>query len=260
MNTVSIYALVDPRDGRKRYVGKTCGSLRVRLLAHINDVKRGRVYIPRHRWISGLLEVGCEPSILLLESVPQHHWEQAEQSWIQRLRDEGCDLLNATAGGDGLVSYRHRDDTRQKQSEAAKARYRDSSERAKTGHAVRVALASPETRERLRCAAKQHSPEHKQRFREGSNAYARSEAGRAQRSAMTKGRVVSEETRRKISVARLGQKPSPENIAKRTAKIRGRKYTAAHRKAISDGHLRYHERRRMHAQTATQVVADAEAS
>jgi len=55
---VQIYGLLDPRTDELKYVGKTTGTLSYRLRSHINDVTRGRVYIPRHRWIKDVLSNG----------------------------------------------------------------------------------------------------------------------------------------------------------------------------------------------------------
>lgn len=50
-----------------------------------------------------------------------------------------------------------------------------------------------------------------------------------------KGRVLSAETRAKISAAHKGRSKSPETLAKIAAKLRGRKLTSEHRARISQG-------------------------
>lgn len=242
MKQISIYSLVDPRTNECRYVGKTSGTLRTRLLGHLNDVKRGRVFIPRHRWIRELLDMGLIPEIQLLETVNEGKWQQAEMAWIAGMLAKGCQLLNATAGGDGLSSYTHQDATRLKQSESAKRRYQNPDEHKRTGIAVKAALANPASRERLRAVAARHTDEHKARFRAAGAAYGRSDEGRALRSRVHKGKVFSVETWQKISLARKGQKRSPESIKKTADALRGRKRTSAQKLAISEGRRRYYAR------------------
>lgn len=50
-----------------------------------------------------------------------------------------------------------------------------------------------------------------------------------------KGRVISEETRAKISASLTGRRKDPAAVEKGAAKIRGRKYTEEHRTAIGNG-------------------------
>lgn len=97
MRTYRVYALVDPRTGGIRYVGSTAKQLAHRLTDHISS-KHGKA--PRHRWIKELHGLGLRPEIRLLQEVEVEvrlhaHWE--EQRWIQRLRDDGHNLLNKPA-------------------------------------------------------------------------------------------------------------------------------------------------------------------
>ena len=46
--------------------------------------------------------------------------------------------------------------------------------------------------------------------------------------------MISEQTKIKMSLAKLGRKQTKEHIAKRIKKIRGRKYTPEHRRKISE--------------------------
>jgi hypothetical protein len=233
-NDVTIYGLVDPRDSRIRYVGKTSVTLNTRLRAHLNDVRRGRVYIPRHKWLSELLAAGLVPSIVELECVLDGSWQEAETRWIAALPD----LLNATAGGDGLCSYRHRADTKEKQRQSALRRSLDPAVRAKRSAAIRRAFAVPETREKLRQAARRRDPRILARWIAGGTAYARSEEGRRRTSQRSKGRLVSAETRAKLSLARTGQRRSPESIEKGRKKMAGRSLSEAHKAAIAAAHRR----------------------
>lgn len=230
-----IYGLIDPRDGRLRYVGKTTATLRKRLRAHLNDVKRGRVYIPRHKWMSELITAGLEPDGVEIEQ-DADDWREAEQFWIALLRAQGCDLLNATAGGDGLVSYRHTEETRRKQSESAKRRYLNPQERERTGEAVRRGFESEEARANLRAARKLVSPETQRANAERLIAYARSAKGRAATSARRTGVEVSEETRQRLSRSLRGKRWTDERRKAASERRLGRRHSEETKAKIGAAH------------------------
>lgn len=207
MGTI-IYGLTDPRTDHLRYIGKTKGTLHVRKLGHLNDVKRGSFYIPRHRWISDLLSNGLEPEIFEIETVED--WREAEQFWIGYFKSIGCDLLNATAGGDGLCAYRHSPDTRKKQAAAALARYSIPGERQRTGRAVTAAFQRPEVRQNLRDGRKKVPRRSLQICIDALIRSAKSPEGRAARSARRRGFVASAETLAKMSLAATGRKWTAE--------------------------------------------------
>lgn len=94
---VVIYALVDPRTGLVRYVGKTRGTLPKRLCAHLRDKQRSH----KTSWLSQLKAIGLVPDIFELELVPITQWQEAERFWISNLRALGCPLTNLKFGGDG---------------------------------------------------------------------------------------------------------------------------------------------------------------
>ncbi|MHB1086139.1 MAG: NUMOD3 domain-containing DNA-binding protein [Minisyncoccota bacterium] len=232
-----IYGLADPRDGCVRYVGKTKGALRTRRNAHVSDVKRGRTFIPRHRWLKSLLDAGITPEIIEIDIVSTDGWQEAEQFWIAYLRSLGCDLLNATAGGDGIHDHRHSEETKRRQREAALRRYSDPEEHAKTGEAVRRGQSSESYQEFIR--TKQHfkSPEHLRKFLENSAAKSRDPAERQKRAERMRTRTVSEETKRKISAARTGKKATPEQRAKMSASRMGRRHSPGTRAKIKAAHI-----------------------
>jgi hypothetical protein len=106
-----IYALIDPRDEKIRYVGKTRKTLDERLLGHqrVTRTHRGA-------WIAQLQYCGFLPRIELICEVPDPLGSAAEVFWIAYLRALGCDLVNGSGGGDG-VAY-HFQETREKISAA----------------------------------------------------------------------------------------------------------------------------------------------
>jgi hypothetical protein len=114
-----IYGLVDPRDGQLRYVGKTEGSLRVRLNHHVHRALRQRTNTYKGAWVRSVLRDGLRPDIVELEACPGHDdLVEAEQWHIAYWRSLGCRLTNLTAGGEGAVGYRHTQETRARISKA----------------------------------------------------------------------------------------------------------------------------------------------
>jgi hypothetical protein len=79
------------------------------------------------RWVYGLLEKKATP-ILMVLTRPTLEWEATERGFIERLREEGCDLLNATAGGTGCWGLIPGAATRTKRSITLKKRYADDPE------------------------------------------------------------------------------------------------------------------------------------
>jgi hypothetical protein len=91
-----IYALVDPRDGRIRYVGKA-KNIQERVKRHFKDRRTNQ---QRVAWFVELSVLGLTPEIKILESVQEgHSWLEAEVRWITEMRANGCELLNITCGG-----------------------------------------------------------------------------------------------------------------------------------------------------------------
>lgn len=89
-----IYGLIDPRDRRIRYVGKTSKPVKVRCLEHF--VEPTNRYM--RAWIDQLRAAGIVPDVVVLEIVSSSSWEEAEKKWIARMWDLG-DLLNVHPGG-----------------------------------------------------------------------------------------------------------------------------------------------------------------
>jgi hypothetical protein len=68
---------------------------------------------------------GFLPEIQILEEFDnKDQLCDAEQFWISYFRFVGCDLTNATNGGDGMPGFKYSDSSRQKMSQAARARPR----------------------------------------------------------------------------------------------------------------------------------------
>lgn len=101
MSTTFIYTLICPFTGAPRYVGKSDRPV-FRAAAHIRRAKAGKEnHTRKSRWISALLALGLEPILQVVSEVPREDWKSAERGYIQRLQENGWDLVNGTEGGDG---------------------------------------------------------------------------------------------------------------------------------------------------------------
>ena len=72
------YALIDPRDGAIRYVGRTVSALNIRLNSHIRTSVKGKSNSPKAQWIRELVSVGLSPVIRLLEEVDVENGAEIE--------------------------------------------------------------------------------------------------------------------------------------------------------------------------------------
>jgi group I intron endonuclease len=117
-----IYALVDPRDGSWRYVGKSSSGLkRPRAHGFASNVKRG---CHRSSWIRNLQDYGLAYDIEILEELDAKALlNDAEREWIAACRRAGVDLTNHTDGGDGQsLGFRHTAASRRKMSDARRGK------------------------------------------------------------------------------------------------------------------------------------------
>jgi hypothetical protein len=97
MTTTYIYALIDPRDGAIRYVGKS-DHPHVRFFQHMNDSGGSR---RKGEWIESLKSLSLKPEVKILAEVDSEDCFQEEKSWIKRMIDNGCDLVNGNMGRGG---------------------------------------------------------------------------------------------------------------------------------------------------------------
>lgn len=90
-----IYALVDPRDCRIRYVGQT-NWLEERMRCHSSyySAQKREAHKAKGRWLQALLAQNLKPSMVLLETVPWAEGDAAEKRWIQYGSRLGWDLFN----------------------------------------------------------------------------------------------------------------------------------------------------------------------
>lgn len=98
--TVYVYALRDPRDGAFRYIGKTVRPVERRLKEHLREAPGEH---RRSRWIQKLKRLGLQPEVVVLEQIEgAWPWQESERYWIAFAKAQGWDLVNSTAGGEGV--------------------------------------------------------------------------------------------------------------------------------------------------------------
>jgi hypothetical protein len=87
----TIYALIDPRDDKIRYIGKTEKPILARLASHLATPTNPAMRV----WINALSLQGLTPRIEAVTTVPVSQLDEEEQRQIQRHADAGHRLFNA---------------------------------------------------------------------------------------------------------------------------------------------------------------------
>jgi hypothetical protein len=147
-----VYGLLDPRTGSLRYVGKTHRTAHRRLRRHLAECYlRGDSH--KERWLRALLRLGLEPSIIEIERCETaDDLVEAERFHIAYARSSGCDLVNATDGGDGTAGMKHTPEAIAKIRCALTGKPKSRQHRERSASAQRGRAITEETRARL-CAA-----------------------------------------------------------------------------------------------------------
>lgn len=100
MNTIYIYALLDPCTNIIRYVGKSI-SPNKRYYQHLHP----KGFTHKDNWIRKLISNDLKPIIKILEECTEDNWEERECFWISSFEN----LTNSTDGGqDGRMSEKVR--------------------------------------------------------------------------------------------------------------------------------------------------------
>lgn len=250
-----IYALVDPRDGSVRYIGKSSSGL-YRARAHSSVCVLSKDRNTRKRvWIESLQAEGLSYQSHVLEEVPsQQELDAREVFWIAEAKRLGADLFNMTEGGEGTYGYVPTAEARARASAAKKGIPLSSEHRA----AIARAMNEPAMKLKLSIGHKTSPLEKASRSRiaEARRGSKASVETRAKMSAAHKGRIFSAEhianlvkararqppcsveTRAKISAARTGNTASESARAKMSAARKGKPLAPAHREKIAAANRR----------------------
>jgi hypothetical protein len=98
---IKIYALIDPRDNKIRYVGQTVSPLYNRLACRVDRARREKEDTPKAIWIRDVLLSGNRPAIKLLEEVDDKNKRFAEDKWMKKYSGDIFNSAPAGAGGVG---------------------------------------------------------------------------------------------------------------------------------------------------------------
>ena len=97
--TTFIYGLVDPITNKVRYVGKSINPKR-RLYFHVREAQ-GNQLENSHKlnWIRKLLSQELCPTLKILQECAVDDWQKAEKYWISKYRKDKLGLTNVLDGG-----------------------------------------------------------------------------------------------------------------------------------------------------------------
>lgn len=96
-----IYGLKDPETLELKYIGKTSGTLKRRLGAHISATKRKNKKNILQAWIQSILNKNLKPLIEIIEECDDIKLNLREIYWISYYRNLNYNLKNINNGGDG---------------------------------------------------------------------------------------------------------------------------------------------------------------
>ncbi len=192
-----IYGLVDPRNGELRYVGKSSQGL-TRPQSHAcpsNLTERTH----KGHWVKSLVDLGLKPDILVLEVRPDaNSLNEAECFYIAYFRQLGCNLTNATTGGDGAPGNRASETARAKMSASKLGRKQSPEHIRARSLALKGHKVSEDTRAKIGAVHKGNTYCVGRKFSEISRAKM---SASVSSTSWTKGKKLSDETRAKMSEA-----------------------------------------------------------
>lgn len=104
-----IYAAIN-NNNDKMYIGKTINTLDFRRRKHLELAKYGKVKSYFHK---ALIKHGSQVfDWIVLESCLLDDLNSSEKFWISYFKSIGAELYNLTSGGDGLLGYKHTNETK----------------------------------------------------------------------------------------------------------------------------------------------------
>ena len=118
MKTI-IYRLEYPK-GVVRYIGKSNNPTQ-RLRKQIREAKI-RNKNRRDKWINNIINNKKEPILIVIEEIDYTQWQEREIYWINFYKNNGCDLVNGTIGGEGSNGFEGRKHTQETKNKLRKIR------------------------------------------------------------------------------------------------------------------------------------------
>jgi len=148
--TVYIYALIDPRDERVRYVGQAVNPAR----RYRDHLAQKNTSTRKRDWIDELILLGLAPIIKVIEQCQKGNVDKREIHWIAHHRNLNTDLLNVLDGGAWQGLWAHTDETKKKISDARKGRTFTEETRKKISDGLKGRTLTDETKKRISDAKK----------------------------------------------------------------------------------------------------------
>ena len=109
-----VYCLIDGKDLRIRYIGKTICHLRKRLREHLQDSRRHNTKVSR--WTMNRIDNGHD--IIMRPLICDVNLNSWEARFIKIFKRKGFKLLNMTMGGDGTLGHKQTQESKDKKSKA----------------------------------------------------------------------------------------------------------------------------------------------
>lgn len=209
MRIYQVYSLQNPYEEQVKYIGITGKGLSYRLKNHVNEKGNTR----KNNWIKSLKANNLLPKIELIEdNLTLEEAKQKERGYIKLFKSVGADLTNLTSGGDGVFGYKFTKEAKQKISKG------NSGKKSFLGK-----HHSQETKFKMRnikIGIPIHTKESKEKisnFHKG-NKYnlgrKHSEEAKRKVSEFNKGKILSEDTKKKMRDVAIGRRHTVYAIEK----------------------------------------------
>lgn len=116
-NKYIIYGLFELDSGELRYIGKTIRRLNTRFNTHLSVAKSPKSKTYLSKWIRfnnyrNNIEIRPIQELYNLNDL-----NEAEIYWIKHFKYLGCNLVNCTSGGEGVIGFKHNSDFKKKMSQ-----------------------------------------------------------------------------------------------------------------------------------------------
>lgn len=216
-----IYGLCDPDNGELRYIGYS-GNVKERYDQHHRPANL-KSKTKKNNWLKSLLVQNKKAKLIIVEEYKTHkELVECEKEYIGYFKLCGAKLLNATEGGDGWTQgTKHKEESKQKmrKPKSEEARKNMKIAQSKKDHNKGGTL-SLEVRKNMSIAQRNLPKEVRLRMAKMA-------------SIAHKGKILSEDHKKKISIGKKGMLFTSEHKQKLSLASKGKIKSESHRKNIS---------------------------
>lgn len=185
---VVIYGLCSNENGKIRYVGQTTQNPNKRLDSHLHpnvEGKKRRIW----KWIQSVKRKGFSISMVTLQE--NATWNVSEMRWIAWFKDQGVDLVNHTAGGDGCLGRKKTLEEREHLSRVMTGKKKSIEHVKNMSIAQKGKPISSETKAKISAALKGRIPKNLEKIQKANKGLTRTEENKQKISKSLKGRMVT---------------------------------------------------------------------